>query len=208
MISASKGIVGVGIFEMPVGHTAVYIPVVGMIDDILQHIPVIEEFMFVYIGLVHEMDIVVQTAPVIQQGLDRDFRVGEAGQVFGYRIMDIQFAVLPELQGAHGRKGLGHGSQVKAVWASRNPFVPWIPEAFVSLIEYDAVLGDQDAAIEPSGQHRIEKMPRDSRIMFLLRTRQRRGAVGPPIWYPSGEQVLPFAPDHRYDTTKATDSTK
>lgn len=160
---------------MPVRHPAIDVPVPRMFDDIVQHILIVEQLVLVDIRFVHEMDIIVKSAPVVQQRLDRNGRVGEPGQVFGDRIMDIQLAVLPELQRSHRRKGLRHRSQVKGrMRRQRILSHPRVLEPFIALIKDHAVLGDQYAAVEAPRQHRIEETTGDGSIALQFGAGQCR----------------------------------
>src|SRR6185437_13628676 len=140
---------------MPVGLAGKYVAIARMVDDVLQHIAIAEEFMLVDKWLDHEMNIVVQTAPVIQQRFDGNSGVGEAGEVFGYGVMDVEFSILPELERAHGGEGLGDRSQMKSRMRGDGvPMMQRIGKTFVFLVEDDAVLGDQDTAVESTSEHR------------------------------------------------------
>src|SRR5580692_5780532 len=88
------------------------LPVMG--GDIGQHIRIGKEFMLVYSRIDHKMDIVMQPASMSQQHLNGDPFDRKPGQVFGNRIMYIQFAFLPKLQDGHSRERLGNGSEVKS----------------------------------------------------------------------------------------------
>lgn len=160
---------------MPVSLAGEHITVLRMIDNVLQHVGIVEEFMLVNKRFVHEMNIVVQTAPVIEQCFDGDGGVGEAGEIFGNGIMDIQFSVLPELERAHGGECLGNGRKMKSrMGRDRVPPMQRIAKTLVFFEEDDTILGDQDAAIEAAGEHRLEEMRGEGRIVLDLGPREFR----------------------------------